>query len=121
MAACDVAKSRLDPAIPRLSQQGGGGKVDAYGDYRRVLERKDIDAVLVTTPDHWHSPITVDACAAGKDAAKSAHYPGVGSSLETRRSAPALSIAATSPRDSAPSHRREWDRAAGRFAPAHPT
>jgi predicted dehydrogenase len=67
VAACDVAKSRLDPAIPRLSQQGGGGKVDAYGDYRRVLDRKDIDAVLVTTPDHWHSPITVDACAAGKD------------------------------------------------------
>jgi predicted dehydrogenase len=67
VAACDVFKSRLDPAVPRLSQLGGGGKVDGYGDYRRILERKDIDAVLVTTPDHWHSPITVDACSAGKD------------------------------------------------------
>ncbi len=67
VAACDVAKTRLDAAIPRLSEQGGGAKVDAYGDYRRILERKDIDAVLVTTPDHWHSPITVEACAAGKD------------------------------------------------------
>lgn len=67
VAACDVFKSRLDPAIPRLSQLGGGGKVDGYGDYRRILERQDIDAVLVTTPDHWHSPITVDACSAGKD------------------------------------------------------
>ena len=67
IAACDVWKTRLDPAIPRLSEQGGGGKVDAYSDYRRILDRKDIDAVLVTTPDHWHSPITVAACAAGKD------------------------------------------------------
>jgi len=62
VAACDVRKSRLDAAVQKL-----GGKVDAYGDYRRILDRKDIDAVLVTTPDHWHGPITVDACAAGKD------------------------------------------------------
>ena len=67
IAACDVLKSRLDQSVARLSEQGGGIKLDAYGDYRRILERKDIDAVLVTTPDHWHSPITVEACAAGKD------------------------------------------------------
>jgi predicted dehydrogenase len=67
IAACDVAKGRLDQSVTRLGEQGRGIKVDAYGDYRRILERKDIDAVLVTTPDHWHSPITVDACAAGKD------------------------------------------------------
>jgi predicted dehydrogenase len=62
VAACDVRKSRLDDAVQKM-----GGKVDAYSDYRRVLERKDVDAVLVATPDHWHSRMTVDACAAGKD------------------------------------------------------
>src|SRR5205085_2375706 len=36
-------------------------------DYRALLDRKDIDAVLIGTPDHWHVPITIDACTAGKD------------------------------------------------------
>ncbi|MGO9012885.1 MAG: Gfo/Idh/MocA family protein [Bryobacteraceae bacterium] len=62
IAACDVAKTKLNAAATKI-----GGKVDTYGDYRRMLERKDIDAVLIATPDHWHSPMTVDACAAGKD------------------------------------------------------
>ena len=63
VAACDVRKSRLDQALKAM-----GDKVEAYGDYRRILDRKDIDAVLVTTPDHWHGPIVAQACAAGKDA-----------------------------------------------------
>src|ERR1051326_4105576 len=65
VAACDVAKTKLDQTAAKLAQDGR--QVDTYGDYRRVLERKDIDAVLATTPDHWHSPITIDACSAGKD------------------------------------------------------
>ena len=36
-------------------------------DHRALLDRKDVDAVLIATPDHWHVPITIDACAAGKD------------------------------------------------------
>ncbi len=62
VAACDVAKTKLNSVAATME-----GKVDTYGDYRRVLERKDVDAVVVATPDHWHSPITVEACASGKD------------------------------------------------------
>jgi predicted dehydrogenase len=65
VSACDVFKERLDSTVQRLS--ANGNKVDAYEDYRRVLDRKDVDALLVATPDHWHSQIVVDACSAGKD------------------------------------------------------
>lgn len=66
VAACDVAKDRLEKTAARL---GGvqGTTLDGYEDYRRILERRDVDAVLVATPDHWHAPMTIDACAAGKD------------------------------------------------------
>src|SRR5206468_4235149 len=42
-------------------------KVQTYADFRRVLDRKDIDAVVIATPDHWHALITIMACQSGKD------------------------------------------------------
>jgi predicted dehydrogenase len=65
VAICDVRRDRLDNTSAKLAS--AGHTVDAYEDYRRILERKDVDAVLIATPDHWHGPMTVDACAAGKD------------------------------------------------------
>jgi hypothetical protein len=60
-ALCDVdenqaKKANDDPNI-------GGGKADLYGDYRKVLERADIDVVSVVTPDHWHVKIAIEASA----------------------------------------------------------
>jgi predicted dehydrogenase len=66
IAACDVAKDRLDQTAARLGETQSN-KLDTYEDYRRILERKDVDAVLIATPDHWHSPMMIEACAAGKD------------------------------------------------------
>jgi predicted dehydrogenase len=67
LALADPYKMRLDRTFDSLSKVQSGVKIDAYEDYRRIIERKDIDAVLIATPDHWHCPITVEACAAGKD------------------------------------------------------
>jgi predicted dehydrogenase len=54
---------------PRMEQgiQACGGKAKGYADFRRLLDDKSIDAVVVSTPDHWHALLTILACAAGKD------------------------------------------------------
>ena len=44
-----------------------GGSVQRHTDFRRVLDQKDLDAVIIATPDHWHSVQTIMACDAGKD------------------------------------------------------
>ncbi len=62
LALCDVWKPLVDHALRKV-----GGKAEGYQDFRRVLDRKDIDAVFVSTPDHWHAPISILACQAGKD------------------------------------------------------
>src|SRR5437660_8596521 len=60
-ALCDVYEPHLDLA------QKLAPKATRTGDYRRILDNKDVHAVLIATPDHWHVPMTVAACAAGKD------------------------------------------------------
>jgi predicted dehydrogenase len=73
-AICDVDQAHLKRAqqeIDKFHQSQGNQtttkKVDHYGDFRRLLDRKDLDAVVVVTPDHWHSIPTILACDAGKD------------------------------------------------------
>ncbi|MBI1764404.1 MAG: Gfo/Idh/MocA family oxidoreductase [Acidobacteria bacterium] len=62
VAVCDVYAPNVAQAKTLLNPAATG-----FGDFRRVLESKDIDAVHVATPDHWHAAITVLACRAGKD------------------------------------------------------
>jgi predicted dehydrogenase len=64
-AVCDVdqhVRAMNRNSLPTLT-----GKCDAYDDFRRLLDRQDIDAVVVSTPHHWHTLVTVAACQAGKD------------------------------------------------------
>jgi predicted dehydrogenase len=61
-AVCDVYEPHL-----HQGQSAAGGSPTAYGDFRRLLDRKDIDAVVIATPDHWHGITSILACAAGKD------------------------------------------------------
>jgi predicted dehydrogenase len=67
VAATDVFKSRLDARVASFAEMQGGATTDAVDDYRRILDRKDIDAVHIATPDHWHCQILIDAIKAGKD------------------------------------------------------
>jgi len=63
---CDVDQARLEVAQTN-ADKAGFGRVKGSADMRRVLEDKEVDAVIVATPDHWHAPAAILACAAGKD------------------------------------------------------
>ncbi len=64
LAVCDVDSRHADRA--KNDAKLGKGMADAYGDYRKVLERNDIDVVSIVTPDHWHVKIAIEALQAGK-------------------------------------------------------
>ena len=65
-AICDVDSNHIDAAVAEVTKVGRK-KPDTCTDFRLLLERKDIDAVAVVTPDHWHAIPTIQACQAGKD------------------------------------------------------
>ena len=61
-AICDLSEAYMDHAA-----QKAGTSPKRFKDYRQLLQQKDIDAVVIATPDHWHAIQTVQACQAGKD------------------------------------------------------
>ena len=73
VALCDVDRWRLELGEDRTSVWGGKitpedvKGIARYTDFREVLARKDVDAVMISTPDHWHVPMAVAAVKAGKD------------------------------------------------------
>ncbi len=73
VALCDVYKKRYEEVVENVNiiyrdKRGMPNKKPVgYQDFRRVLDRDDIDAVLFATPDHWHAIMTIMACQAGKD------------------------------------------------------
>ena len=72
LAVCDVDTTRRRNAQQKVddyySKKGGtGGACAAYNDFREIINRKDIDAVCIATPDHWHALVTLAALRAGKD------------------------------------------------------
>lgn len=66
VAVCDVWEGNRQEAV-KMTEDQPGGPAQAFSDFRKLLEMKDLDVVIVGTPDHWHALPAVAACQAGKD------------------------------------------------------
>lgn len=67
LAVCDVFKSRMEKAKQMVDAKYADRSCAMHGDFREILARRDIDAVMISTPDHWHALISAMAMRAGKD------------------------------------------------------
>jgi 3-hydroxyisobutyrate dehydrogenase-like beta-hydroxyacid dehydrogenase len=67
VAVCDIDSRHREQTQKKVNDRYGGKGCEAYKDFRDLLARTDIDAVLVTTPDHWHAIIAIMAAKSGKD------------------------------------------------------
>jgi predicted dehydrogenase len=67
VAVCDVDPFHLQQGLDTVNKKYGNKDCAAYKDFREILARNDIDAVMISTPDHWHVPISIAAAKAGKD------------------------------------------------------
>jgi len=67
VAVCDVDGEVLKNKTQEVNKHYGNTDCKAYGDYREVVSRQDIDAVMIGTPDHWHAAIAIAAARSGKD------------------------------------------------------
>lgn len=66
ITVCDVDKRTIPRAIQTIAKAGQNTVPKSEKDLRKVLEDKDVDAIFTATPDHWHAPLTIMACQAGK-------------------------------------------------------
>jgi len=67
VAVADAYKSRRDAAAAKLNKKYGDGTVTAYADFREILARPDVDAIIIGAHDNWHMPMSIAAVQAGKD------------------------------------------------------
>ncbi len=67
LAVCDVDSKHRQKACDMVNERYKNGDCRQYGDFREIIARKDIDGVMISTPDHWHVPMSLMALCSGKD------------------------------------------------------